>query len=83
MTEHGQRHVDAARADGRWDSAYAPASQLTIPEDLAAAIRAAPKALATFEQLTKQNLYALAYRTSSVKTASLRVAKIERFSAPC
>ncbi len=23
MTEHGQRHVDAAKADGRWDSAYA------------------------------------------------------------
>ena len=24
MTEHGQRHVDAAKADGRWDAAYAP-----------------------------------------------------------
>ena len=24
MTPHGQRQVDAARADGRWDAAYAP-----------------------------------------------------------
>src|SRR6186713_609312 len=24
MTPHGQRHVDAARSDGRWAAAYAP-----------------------------------------------------------
>lgn len=24
MTPHGQRQVDAAKADGRWDAAYAP-----------------------------------------------------------
>src|SRR5512144_3274485 len=41
MTPHGQRHVDAAREDGRWDAAYAPirsASESTIPGDLRAAI---------------------------------------------
>ncbi|MEN9577470.1 MAG: hypothetical protein RJA70_479 [Pseudomonadota bacterium] len=81
MTEHGQRHIDAAKADGRWDSAYAPASQVTIPDDLATAIRAEPKAFATFKTLSKQNLYALALRTESVKTASTRAAKIERFVA--
>ncbi len=81
MTEHGQRHVDAANGDGRWDSAYAPGSQMTVPDDLAAAIRCVPKALATFEQLTKQNVYALAYRTRSVKTEAVRASKIERFVA--
>lgn len=81
MTEHGQRHVEAAKSDGRWDSAYAPSSQMTIPEDLAAAIKAVPEALATFEQLTKQNVYALAYRTRSVKTASARAVKIQTFVA--
>ena len=43
MTPHGQRQVDAAKADGRWDAAYAPirsASQATIPADLRAAIEA-------------------------------------------
>jgi uncharacterized protein YdeI (YjbR/CyaY-like superfamily) len=24
MTPHGQKHIDAAKADGRWDAAYAP-----------------------------------------------------------
>jgi len=36
MTPYGQRHVDAARADGRWDAAYAPirsATEATIPDD--------------------------------------------------
>ena len=81
MTEHGERQIDAAKADGRWDSAYAPASQMTIPDDLAAAIKADRKALATFQTLSKQNLYALAHRTRNVKTASTRAAKIARFVA--
>ena len=81
MTEHGQRHIDAAKADGRWDSAYAPGSQMTIPDDLAAAIKAVPKALEAFKGLTKQNVYALAYRTRSLKTASARASKIERLVA--
>lgn len=81
MTEHGQRHIDAAKADGRWDAAYAPASEMQLPDDLAAAIRAKPKALATFERLSKQNLYALAYQIRSVKSPSVRAAKIERFVA--
>src|SRR5436190_21245475 len=36
MTPAGQRQVDAARADGRWDAAYAPmrkASAETMPAD--------------------------------------------------
>src|SRR5687768_12414732 len=43
MTPHGQKQVDAARADGRWDAAYAPmrrANESTIPDDLRAAIEA-------------------------------------------
>ena len=46
MTPHGQRQVDAAKADGRWDAAYAPmrsASAATIPDDLRAAIDANPR----------------------------------------
>jgi uncharacterized protein YdeI (YjbR/CyaY-like superfamily) len=81
MTEHGQQHIDVAQGDGRWDAAYAPASQMSVPGDLASAIRAVPKAFATFQRLSKQNLYALAYRTHNVKTAAARAAKIERFVA--
>ena len=79
MTPHGQRRVDAAKADGRWDAAYAPirsATRDSIPEDLRAAIAANPRARTTFESLGRQNLFALAYRTNSMKTPAGRARKI-------
>jgi uncharacterized protein YdeI (YjbR/CyaY-like superfamily) len=79
MTAHGQRQVDAARADGRWDAAYAPirsANEATIPEDLRAAIEASPRARKTFRTLGRQNLFALAFRTNNMKTPAGRSKKI-------
>jgi uncharacterized protein YdeI (YjbR/CyaY-like superfamily) len=79
MTPHGQRQVDAAKADGRWQAAYAPirsASVASIPSDLRAAIDASPRALRTFETLGRMNLFALAYRTNSMRTPAGRARKI-------
>ena len=79
MTPHGQRQVDAAKADGRWDAAYAPiraASEASIPEDLRAAIDASPRARRMFRTLGKMNLFALAFRTNNMKTPAGRVRKI-------
>jgi len=79
MTPHGQRQVDAAKADGRWDAAYAPirsATKETIPDDLRAAIEASPRARKTFRTLGRQNLFALAFRTNNMKTPAGRATKI-------
>jgi uncharacterized protein YdeI (YjbR/CyaY-like superfamily) len=79
MTPAGPRQVDAAKADGRWDAAYAPmrsASQATIPEDLRAAIAASPRARKTFATLGRQNLFSLAFRTNNMKTPAGRAKKI-------
>jgi uncharacterized protein YdeI (YjbR/CyaY-like superfamily) len=79
MTPHGQRQVDAARADGRWDAAYAPirsASAATIPGDLRAAIDASPRARKTFRTLGRRNLFALTFRTNHMKTPAGRARKI-------
>ncbi|MFN0100231.1 MAG: YdeI/OmpD-associated family protein [Gemmatimonadaceae bacterium] len=79
MTAHGQRQVDAAKADGRWAAAYAPirsASRETIPSDLRAAIDADPRARTTFNTLGRMNLFALAFRTNSMKTPAGRTKKI-------
>jgi uncharacterized protein YdeI (YjbR/CyaY-like superfamily) len=79
MTPHGQRHVDAAKADGRWDAAYAPirsASEATIPDDLRAAIEASARAWRTFRSLGRQNLFALAFRTNNMRTPAGRTKKI-------
>jgi len=79
MTPHGQRQVDAAKADGRWDAAYAPirsTTEATVPADLRAAIDANPRARKTFKTLGRLNLFALAFRTNTMKTPAGRARKI-------
>jgi uncharacterized protein YdeI (YjbR/CyaY-like superfamily) len=84
MTPHGLRHVAAAKADGRWDAAYAPIRKATrnvVPADLRAAIRANPRAARTFKTLGRLNLFALAFRTNNMKTAAGRARKIKELVA--
>jgi uncharacterized protein YdeI (YjbR/CyaY-like superfamily) len=79
MTPHGQRQVEAAKADGRWDAAYAPQRSMNasaIPADLRAAIEASPRARKTFATLSKQNLFSLAFRTNAMRTPAGRAKKI-------
>ena len=81
MTEHGLKHVEAAKADGRWDRAYQAGKAMKIPADLQAAIDAEPKARAMLAKLSAQNRYALAFRTHNMKTEAGRRRKIETFVA--
>ncbi|WP_437979587.1 YdeI/OmpD-associated family protein [Sorangium sp. So ce117] len=84
MTPHGQRQVDAAKADGRWEAAYAPirrATEATVPDDLRAAIEANPRARKTFQTLGRQNLFALAFRMNNIKTPAGRAKKIDTLVA--
>jgi len=84
MTPHGQKQVDAAKADGRWDAAYAPmrsASPESLPADLRAAIEASPRARKTLATLNRQNLFALAFRTNNMKTPAGRAKKIAELVA--
>lgn len=79
MQPAGQRQIDAARADGRWDAAYAPiraATAASLPADLKAAIDAVPRAKRMLATLTRQNLFALAYRTTAMKTPAGRARKV-------
>jgi uncharacterized protein YdeI (YjbR/CyaY-like superfamily) len=55
MTAHGLREVEAAKADGRWQRAYASGKEMKIPPDLQAAIDAEPKARAMLKTLSAQN----------------------------
>jgi uncharacterized protein YdeI (YjbR/CyaY-like superfamily) len=73
--------VEAARADGRWQAAYAPQSEAEVPASFAAAIAANPAAQAMFDVLTKSNRFALIYRLGSVKRAETRERKIGEFVA--
>ncbi|QMV03810.1 hypothetical protein GHV40_20980 [Devosia sp. D6-9] len=79
MTAHGQKQIDAAKADGRWDKAYASPGKMETPPDLLAAIEANPAAYETFNKLNATNRYALAFRTHNMKTEAGRKKKIAGF----
>lgn len=81
MTGHGLKHVEAAKTDGRWGRAYASGKDMTIPDDLQAAIDAVPEAKATLARLSAQNRFALAFRVGNMKTDAGRRKKIETFVA--
>lgn len=84
MTPHGQKHIDTAKADGRWDAAYAPmrtASLESLPADLRSAIEANPRARRTLATLNRQNLFALSFRTNNMKTPAGRAKKIAELVA--
>lgn len=81
MTEHGLRHVTAAKADGRWERAYKGGKEMTLPADLLAAINAEPKAKKMLQRLNAQNRFALAFRVHNMKTEAGRTKKIETFVA--
>jgi uncharacterized protein YdeI (YjbR/CyaY-like superfamily) len=81
MQASGIAEVERARADGRWEAAYAGPATVRVPDDLAAALSAEPKAKAMFRRLTSQNRYAILYRVEAVKRPETRARKIAEFVA--
>ncbi|HST34141.1 MAG TPA: YdeI/OmpD-associated family protein [Solirubrobacteraceae bacterium] len=81
MHPAGVRAIEAAKADGRWEAAYAGPATIEVPDDLAAALAAEPKARAMFEILTSQNRYSVLLRIDSAKRSDTRARRIEQFVA--
>jgi uncharacterized protein YdeI (YjbR/CyaY-like superfamily) len=81
MQPSGRAEVERAKADGRWQAAYAGPRAIAVPSDLAAALAAEPKAQAMFEILTSQNRYTILYRIDGAKRPDTRARRIEQFVA--
>ena len=79
MQPAGHREVEAARADGRWDAAYAGSRTITVPDDLTSALRRNAAARRAFEQLDSRNRYAILYRIQDAKRSETRARRIEQF----
>ncbi|WP_168627791.1 YdeI/OmpD-associated family protein [Cryobacterium sp. BB307] len=79
MTDAGRAAVEAAKADGRWEAAYAGPASAELPADLLAAIAAVPEAQRMFEVLNPQNRFALYFRLSQLKTQAGRERRIAAF----
>ena len=80
MHPAGIAEVDRAKADGRWEVAYA-GSNIEVPPELAAALAAKPKAQKMFDGLNSQNRYAVLYRITTARRPETRAKRIEQFVA--
>jgi uncharacterized protein YdeI (YjbR/CyaY-like superfamily) len=72
MQAAGLAHVEAARSDGRWATAYAGSATMVMPEDFLAALQQAPAAHAFYATLKRQQLFTIYYRLTSAKRAETR-----------
>lgn len=81
MKPAGLAEVARAKADGRWDAAYAPAARATPDPDLLAALDAQPEARRFFDSLDAANRFAVLYRVHQAKGPERRAAKIAEIVA--
>ena len=81
MKPPGLAEVERAKADGRWAAAYDSPTTATVPDDLAGALRASPKAAALFEQLTSGQRYLILYQLQDAKRPETRRRRIEKYVA--
>jgi uncharacterized protein YdeI (YjbR/CyaY-like superfamily) len=79
MKPTGKAAIDEARSDGRWQAAYAGSATIEMPDDLAEALAAEPKAAEMFALLTSQNRYAILYRLATAKRSDTRSRRLTKF----
>jgi uncharacterized protein YdeI (YjbR/CyaY-like superfamily) len=73
--------VERAKADGRWDAAYAGPATIQVPADLQEALDADPAAKEMFEGLNSRNRYAVLYRIETAKRQETRARRIAKYVA--
>lgn len=77
----GAAEVDAARADGRWEAAYAGAATAQLPPELVEAFEGHPQAREAYDRLNGTNRYAVYYRVHTLKRAESKARKAAEFVA--
>lgn len=79
MTPSGLAHIDAAKVDARWESAYV-VSEMKIPADFLAAVKEKPNLKLFFETLNKSHQNTIAHGLTSAKKSETRQKRFLKFS---
>ena len=79
MQAAGLAEVERAKADGRWQKAYAGSASLDVPEDLRDALAASPDAQRMWDVLTRTNKFSVVYRVQEAKRDETRARRIQRY----
>ncbi|NLP82427.1 bacteriocin-protection protein, YdeI/OmpD-associated family [Microbacterium sp. CFH 90308] len=75
MRPQGQREIDRAKADGRWDNAYRQ-RDAELPAELQEALDADPSIAQAFASQSAQNRFAMAFRVANLKRPASRAARV-------
>jgi uncharacterized protein YdeI (YjbR/CyaY-like superfamily) len=85
MQPVGLTHVEAAKADGRWQAAYSISNDNEIPEDFLAAVEASAginrNTKEFFDTLSKSSRNIIAYGLTSAKKEETRKKRFDKFLA--
>lgn len=79
MRPAGLAAIERAKANGQWKNAYAPASSITVPPDLKAALKKNKKAAAFFKTLKSTNRYAILHRLHTARKEETRAKRLALF----
>lgn len=78
MSPRGQAEIDRAKADGRWEKAYAASTDAQPHPDFLAALELSKEAKEFYATLNAQNRFAVYYRIQALKTDEGRARAIVR-----
>src|SRR5258708_34694708 len=76
MTPAGLKEVEAAKADGRWATAYDSFANATVPPGFVKELARNAKAKQFYATLNKANLYSSAYRLQTAKRSETKIKRI-------
>jgi uncharacterized protein YdeI (YjbR/CyaY-like superfamily) len=79
MRPAGLAEVEAAKADGRWDAAYAGQQAATVPDDLREGLDRNEAAAEFFAKLDGANRYAILDRLQEAKKPETREKRLRKF----
>ena len=79
MRPAGLAEVEAAKADGRWDAAYAGQRTAKVPDDLQRELDRNRAAREFFATLDSANRYAVIYRLEDAKKPGTRERRLRKF----
>jgi uncharacterized protein YdeI (YjbR/CyaY-like superfamily) len=77
----GLAEVEAAKADGRWEAAYAGQRTAEVPPDLQRELDRSKAAREFFATLDSANRYAILYRLQEAKKPETRQRRLRKFVA--
>jgi uncharacterized protein YdeI (YjbR/CyaY-like superfamily) len=81
MRPTGMAEVETAKADGRWEAAYAGQRTAEVPEDLQCELDRNEAVRLFFARLDSANRYAILYRLEEAKKPETRERRLRKFIA--